>query len=89
MHGSTTKHGLKSIHINIRSLYNKISKVKCIARKEKPHIIGISEAELFKPHHLEKSLKIPEYDLLLPKSWNELRNASCCLCEKGDSLSAS
>ena len=37
--------------------------------KEKPHILGISEAELKKSHHCVNSLKVPGYDLLLPKSW--------------------
>ena len=58
------------MHLNIRSLYNKMSEVKNMIRNEKPHILGISEAELKKSHHSENSLKVPGYDLLLPRSWD-------------------
>ena len=58
--------GIKNIHINIRSLYNKISEVKSFTLKENPHILGVSEAELFKGQHSVETLKIPGYDLLSP-----------------------
>ena len=38
-------------------------------KQEKPHILGISEAELRKNHHNLSSLKVPGYNLILPKSW--------------------
>ena len=57
------------MHVNIRSLYNKMSEVKNLIQKQKPHILGISEANLKKSHHSTSSLKIPGYDLILPKSW--------------------
>ena len=47
-----------------------MSEVKNLILKEKPHILGISESELKKSHHSEKSLKVPGYELLLPKSWD-------------------
>ena len=62
--------GLFSIHLNIRSLYNKMSDVKNFVKLNKPHILGISETELKKSHHSVNSLKIPGYDLVLPKSWD-------------------
>ena len=58
-----------NMHVNIRSLYNKMSEVKNLILREKPHILGISEAELRKSNHCVDSLKVPGYDLLLPKSW--------------------
>ena len=68
LHGNP-KRGIKNMHVNIRSLYNKMGEVKNMIQKEKPHILGISEAELRKNHHSEKSLKVPGYELILPKSW--------------------
>ena len=69
LHGNG-KRGILNIHVNIRSLFNKMSEVKNLIQKEKPHILGISEAELRKSHHCENSLKVPGYDLLFPKSWS-------------------
>ena len=65
------KRGVYNVHINLRSLYNKMSEVKNLIKKEKPHILGVSEAELKKSLHNPSSLKVPGYDLLLPKSWSE------------------
>ena len=62
------KRGIINIHLKIRSLYNKISEVKNLVKQEKPHILGISEAELRKNHHNLSSLKVPGYNLILPKS---------------------
>ena len=68
LHGNI-KRGIKNIHVNVRSLYRKMAEVKNLIREEKPHIIGLSECELRKSHHNESSLKLPGYELLLPKSW--------------------
>ena len=59
------------MHINVRSLRNKVSEVKNVIKQHNPHIIGISEAELTKDRVDEKRLKIPGYDILYPKSWAE------------------
>ena len=69
LHGNIRK-GIKNIHVNVRSLYNKLSEVKLLVQKQKPHILGISEAELRKGAHSLLDLKVPGYALLLPKSWN-------------------
>ena len=69
LHGNGKKRGIVNIHVNIRSLYNKVSEVKRLVQQEKPHILGISECELKKSHHSENKLKVPGYELLLPKSW--------------------
>ena len=63
--------GIKNFHLNIRSLVNKISEVKSIAKEHNPHILGISEAELRNIGNRfdQKKLKIPGYNLLFPKSW--------------------
>ena len=69
LHGNIKK-GVVNMHINIRSLYKKMGEVKNLVKQEKPHILGISEAELKSSHHSLCNLKLPGYDLLLPKSWN-------------------
>ena len=69
------KKGVVNIHINIRSMYNKMSEVKNLIKKESPHILGISETELRKSHHSLDSLKVPGYDLILPKSWESYGRA--------------
>ena len=74
MHGNIRR-GIKNIHVNIRSIYNKINEVKQLVKKEKPHILGISEAELRKKNHSLDKLKVPGYDLLLPKSWENVGKA--------------
>ena len=69
-------HGnIKTIHVNIRSMFNKMKEVKQLVHKEKPHILGISEAELRKRSHSLDHLKVPGYVLLLPKSWNNYGRA--------------
>ena len=45
---SDSKKGLKNLHLNIRSLKNKVSEVKNIIKAEKPHIFGLSECEMRK-----------------------------------------
>ena len=74
LHGNIRR-GIKNIHVNIRSIYNKINEVKQLVKKEKPHILGISEAELRKKNHSLDKLKVPGYDLLLPKSWENVGKA--------------
>ena len=69
------KRGLINIHVNVRSLYRKMSEIKRLIQQEKPHILGISECELKKNHHQLDKLKIPGFDLLLPKSWQVHGNA--------------
>ena len=48
-----------------------MSEVRNLVQKEKPHILGISEAELKRNNHNIKCLKLPGYDLLLPESWEK------------------
>ena len=74
LHGNIRR-GVVNMHINIRSLYNKMGEVKNLVKQEKPHILGISEAELRISHHSLSTLKLPGYDLLLPKSWSECGKA--------------
>ena len=45
------------MHVNIRSLYNKMNEVKNFIQNEKPHILGISETELKRSHHSENWLR--------------------------------
>ena len=61
--------GIKNLHINIRSLKNKIPEVKNIVRQYHPHILGVSESEVRKVNNQydERKLKVPGYDLLYPE----------------------
>ena len=61
-----TQKGLKVLQFNIRSLKN-----KQIIQEKSPHMLGCSECELVNSYHNDQlnSLKIPGYQLLLPKSW--------------------
>ena len=47
-----------------------MAELKSFVVKEKPHIVGVSEAELFKVAHSTDTLKIPGYHTLFPKSWD-------------------
>ena len=64
--------GIRNMHLNIRSLGNKISEIKILIKEHKPHIFGISETQLKKiqNEYDEARLRIPGYDLLFPKSWS-------------------
>ena len=64
--------GVKNMHLNIRSLGNKMSEIKNLIREHKPHVFGLSETEIKKnqKHFDEDKLKIQGYDLLFPKSWS-------------------
>ena len=37
--------GIKNLHLNIRSIRNKMSDIKHLIHKEKPHLFGLSESE--------------------------------------------
>ena len=65
------KRGIRSLHLNIRSLGNKVVEVKNIVREHSPHIFGLSECELKKigGQYDENKLKVPGYSILFPKSW--------------------
>ena len=65
------KKGIKNLHLNIRSLSNKVCEIKTIVKEQTPNIFGISECELRKVNGKfdEEKLKVPGYDLLFPKSW--------------------
>ena len=61
------------MHLNIRSLKNKVNEVKSLIKQHNPHVFGISECELRKVNNCfdEKSINIPGYQILYPKSWNK------------------
>ena len=65
------RRGVKNLHLNIRSLGNKVTEVKNIVKEQRPHIFGLSECELRKTggQFDEAKIKIPGYDVLFPKSW--------------------
>ena len=49
------------MHLNIRSLKNKVCEVKKIVKEHNPHLLGLSEVELNKETIDIKSLEIPGY----------------------------
>ena len=65
--------GILNLHLNIRSLNNKVSEVKKLIKEHSPNIFGLSECELRKINNYydESRLKIPGYKILFPKSWAE------------------
>ena len=72
IHGNpATKRGIKNMHLNIRSLGNKMFEIKNVIKENKPHILGLSECELRKVQGYfdENRLKVPGYSILFPKSW--------------------
>ena len=70
VNGNRTK-GIFNLHLNIRSLNNKVSEVKRLIKEHSPNIFGLSECELRKINNYydESRLKIPGYKILFPKSW--------------------
>ena len=66
------KKGILNMHLNIRSLNNKVSEVKNLIKQHSPNILGLSECELKKVnnHYDETRLKIPGYRILFPKTWS-------------------
>ena len=57
------KKGLHFLHVNINSLLSKKYEIRCIARKTKVAIIGITESKL---DHTVPNVKVnlPSYDIL-------------------------
>ena len=70
LHGNRKK-GIMNVHLNIRSLNNKVGEIKKLMKEHAPHIFGLSECELRKVDNQydETRLKIPGYQVLFPKSW--------------------
>ena len=70
--GNIINKGVKSFHLNIRSLQNKVSDVKRVVTQVKPHFFGCSECELKKSDNFDVGkLKIPGYNIFFPKSWEK------------------
>ena len=63
--------GIFNMHLNIRSLKNKIYEVKNLIKEHNPHIFGLSECEMNKDKVDEKSFKIPGYNIFFPTSWTQ------------------
>ena len=76
LYGNKSK-GIINLHLNIRSLSNKVGEIKNLIQNHKPHIFGVSECELKKINNFydESKLKVPGYSLFFPKSWNDHGNA--------------
>ena len=58
------------MHVNIRSLKNKMQEVKNLVQYHSPHILRLSETKVNKNTIGENKLKIPGYDTIFPKSWD-------------------
>ena len=64
--------GIVNMHLNIRSLKNKMHEIKNVVKEFGPHMQGLSECELYKRDiKNDNLLKVPGYDIMFPKSWNE------------------
>ena len=63
-YGNRREHGIKILHWNKgpSHLENKKNDIEALIQKHRPHILGLSEANLFK-HHLVSNVQIPEYTL--------------------------
>ena len=64
--------GVQSLHLNIRSVQNKVGEIKQIVKKSNPHFLGLSECELRKDsqNFNIENLKVPGYNIYFPKSWD-------------------
>ena len=65
------------MHLNIRSMKNKMTEVKNLIKNHNTHIFGLSESELKKVNNKfdESILKVPGYEILFPKSWASVGQA--------------
>ena len=63
--------GIVNMHLNIRSLRNKLFEIKHLVKEHSPHVFGISETELRKDQVDVNELKVPGYDILFPNSWTK------------------
>ena len=59
-----------NMHLNIRSLKNKMDDVRFLIKEHNPHLFGLSETELIRDRIDVAELKIPGYDILFPDSWS-------------------
>ena len=69
-YGNKQKKGIKNMHINIRSIRNKMQEIKYIVQSHSPHMLGVFKTEIENNNFDVDNLKVPGYDLILPKSWN-------------------
>jgi hypothetical protein len=57
------KKGILNMHLNIRSLKNKVYEVKNLLKEHRSHMLGLSECDLTRDNIDEKCLKIPGYNI--------------------------
>jgi hypothetical protein len=64
--------GVYNMHLNIRSVENKVFEIKNIVKEHSPHFLGLSECELRNHANFDQEkLKVPGYNLYFPKSWEQ------------------
>ena len=76
--GNIKRHLMKLMHWNKGSSYlkNKMDEIEAIVQQQKPHILGLSEANLLVDHDVSE-VNLPEYNLhLCPTIYNRSINAS-------------
>ena len=63
-YGNKREHGIKIVHWNKGPslLENKRNDIEALVQKHRPHILGLSEANLFRNHDLS-NVQLPEYTL--------------------------
>ena len=74
-YGNKQEKGIKNMHINIRSIRNKMQEIKYIVQSHSPHVLGVSETEIHNNQIDVEQLKVPDSDKVLPKSWNNVNKA--------------
>ena len=63
-YGNKSKNGIKIVHWNKgpSNLENKMDEIGSVVKKYHPHILGLSEANLFQ-HHDQHKVQLPDYNL--------------------------
>ena len=71
MNGNGRNRGVRVHHLNIRKLQNKVSEIKNKVKELNPNLLSLSECDLKKnsPNFDIEKLKVPGYNIHLPKSW--------------------
>ena len=70
--GNGRENGIRVSHLNVRKLQHKVSEIKRVINDLKPHMLSLSECELYKepPNFDLKAIKVPGYKIHFPKPWD-------------------
>ena len=88
--GNRQNRGIKLAHWNAGSahLKNKMHEIEQVVAENRPHILGISEANLKKEHNIDE-VQLQDYDLIVSKTMdNNQLEVSRVVCYKHQSIVA-